>query len=222
MKKTLFLTATLLLLIFIGAAQNKKLPLNENKYRINLPDYWEKGNKIWEILTDKLPLVCEELKDKDLCGDNCNPKYIIEFYMTDPELIGYNRYKKQQSNSTNTRVLLTKFPNLSLVPNSNTPPRDPYLYDQNPKTEHPEEWQMFGEYVFQCFLLLRDDSKKLLTRIILVDTNEVWISEYKHKASESQFSSDNPDVFFEKNKDKFVPSKLDLFAIVDQKIHDLK
>ena len=32
---------------------------DSGKYRINLPDYWKHGNKIWRILTDKLPLVCE-------------------------------------------------------------------------------------------------------------------------------------------------------------------
>ncbi len=62
--------------------------IDTNKYSIHLPDYWKPGNKVWQILNDKLPLVCDELKDKELCGDNCNPKYSIEFEMSEPVILG--------------------------------------------------------------------------------------------------------------------------------------
>src|SRR5689334_13486005 len=96
MKPTLLLATSLLALMLSATAQDKKLPLSKNKYRINLPDYWGYGNKVWQILTEKLPLVSEELKGKDICGDNCRPKYTVDFYITEPEVIGYTRDKKPQ------------------------------------------------------------------------------------------------------------------------------
>ncbi len=221
MKRFFLPTATLLLLSFSAIAQKKSLPLNENKYRIDLPDYWGHGNKAWKILTEKLPLVSEELKDKDVCGDNCNPKYIVEFYITGPELTGYLRYKKQSTVSTNTRTLVNSIPGTSLVTTPTTTGRHPVNHYSRAGSFPPNEpVQMSGEYVFQCFLLLKDDSGHILTKFILVDTNEVWYSEFKIRQG-SYYPSQNPDVFFEKNKDSFTPDRLELLAIVDKKIQSL-
>jgi hypothetical protein len=60
---------------------------DSNKYRIDLPSYWKPGNKVWKILIDKLPLVCAEIKDKEICGDDCNPAYSFEFEMSDPVIL---------------------------------------------------------------------------------------------------------------------------------------
>ena len=66
--------------------------IDTNKYRIDLPSYWKTGSKALRILSDKLPLVSPELKDKDLCGDDCNPKYRIELYLSDPEIVDFNSF----------------------------------------------------------------------------------------------------------------------------------
>ncbi|NOT51186.1 MAG: hypothetical protein HOP10_07905 [Chitinophagaceae bacterium] len=210
-------SAALLLLLSIAAiAQNKTLPLSENKYRINLPDYWGHGNKVWNILTEKLPLVSEELKDKEVCGDDCHPKYSIDFYITEPELTGYTRYKKPKAVSTSTRALVNKIPGTVLVPGSYSPQLPAGYYNQAANNQ-PEQWQMTAEYVFQCFLLLKDDTGRIITKFILVDTNEVWSSAFK--GSNTEYSSpQNPDVFFETYKEKFTPDKFELLAIVDKKI----
>ena len=63
--------------------------VDTNKYRIDLPDYWKPGSRVWQILSDKLPIVCDEIRNKDLCGDDCNPKYRIELFLSDPEIIDF-------------------------------------------------------------------------------------------------------------------------------------
>jgi hypothetical protein len=222
MKKIYFILSSIVLLSFISAGQQtKSKKINENKFRINLPDYWGYGNKVWQILTEKLPLVCEELKDKDICGDNCNPKYTIDFYITEPELVGYTRYKKLQMPSTNTRNLAhNMMPGILLSNPAYRYNIQPEYYSSAAHNWPDEKWEITGEYVFQCFLLLKDDTGGIITKLILVDTNEVWSSTYKGERP-SNFSSQNPDVFFEENKDNFMPVKFELLAIVDKKILSL-
>jgi len=108
-----------------------------NKYSIHLPDYWRPGNKIWEILTNKLPLVCEELKDKELCSDDCHPVYTIEFEMSEPIINDYHPIHVSSGSTSQT-------------------------------------WDFVISYSFECSLLLLNEKKQLLTKFILVDTNEVW------------------------------------------------
>lgn len=223
MTKTLTTAALLLLLSIAAISQNNSQPVAEKKYRINLPDYWGHGNKVWQILTEKLPLVCEELKDREICGDDCRPKYTIDFYITEPELVGYTRYKRSQPPSTNTRILANNpMPGLSLVKGNyvTTTPPEYYNYATASKLSQTDKWEMSGEYVFQCFLLLKDDTGHVITKFILVDTNETWISKYKGERP-SNFSAENPDVFFEKNKENFTPDKFELLGIVDKKILSL-
>ncbi|MEO6611485.1 MAG: hypothetical protein ABIT05_05110 [Chitinophagaceae bacterium] len=198
-------------------------PPDTTKYRINLPSYWKPGNKIWEILTDKLPLVCEELKDKELCGDNCNPGYSIEFEMSAPFINSYTPIHVS-SDYTNT---LSKRPT--------------------------EVWDIVTSYSFECYLLLMDDKNKILTKFILVDSDETWIVTsrqtlrsyspppmqmaairrnwsnrsgslvdnssqvqglYPYTAQEGQ----TPYAFINENKDKLSPTNNDLFLVVDRKI----
>jgi hypothetical protein len=91
-------------------------------------------------LNDKLPLVCEELKDKQLCGDDCNPKYIVAFEMTRPVI------------------------------------NDSYFAKVKTPGER-ESWKSLPgrNYNFQASLLLQDNNGIVLTRFIIVDTNEVWM-----------------------------------------------
>src|SRR6185436_3318183 len=98
----------------------------------------------WKILTDKLPLVCNEIRDKELCGDHCNPFYTVEFEMSGPVIFDY-------------------------LPNhiSST-------YTNNQFVKPSETWEIQTLYGFECSLLLRNEKGVLITRFILVDTNEVW------------------------------------------------
>lgn len=118
--------------------------IDTGKYRINLPAHFKPGNKAWRILDEKLPLVCEELKNKELCGDNCNPAYTIDFIMSDPVVLDYYA---QRISGTNYDIITL--------------------------------------YTFESSLLLKNSAGKIVTRIILVDTNDVF--KITNKASIAEF-----------------------------------
>jgi hypothetical protein len=208
----------------LSAAIGQRLPVPDtNKYRIDLPSYWKPGNKVWKILTDKLPLVCPEIKDKEICGDDCNPGYTLQFEMSDPVIFEY-------------------FPNHINSIYTNTQFRKP-----------SETWDIQTQYGFECSLLLRNDKGVLITRFILVDTNEVW--NVSHRVTLASYSpppiqasllrrtrvnrygvvdpnppsqayipetgqeGETPYSYINRNREKLTPTYRDLFAIVDMKIN---
>lgn len=208
----------------LPASQGQRLSsVDTGKFRINLPNYWKSGNKIWEILSDKLPLVCGVLKDKELCGDDCNPRYSIEFEMTPPVIFSYSS-NHVSSDYTNT-------------------------HSRKPS----EVWDFKAHYSFECYLLLLDDKNNLLTKFVLVDNSEEWIVTFRetlrsyappppqvqvfrrNSASRSGSVIDNnqafqavlptvgqegqtPYSYINSNKDKLSPTNNDMFLIVDRKI----
>ena len=196
----------------VSSAQ-KLSNVDTGKYSIRLPDYWKRGDKIWQILNDKLPLVCEELKDKELCGDNCNPKYSIEFEMSEPVVFDY--YPSHISSDKTT-----------------------------------ETWEIATLYGFTSSLLLLNEKNELLTKFVLVDTNEVWkvkhraklasftppppvkiymlnppyqaqgnaMNEYNQMRSQSVSAGQTPYSYINKNKGSLSPTQRDMLSIIDEKI----
>jgi hypothetical protein len=216
MKPSIIILICVSVITHAATAQNKLPGVEENKYRINLPDYWAKGNKVWKELIDKLPVVCEELRDKELCGDDCNPKYSVEFYLTEPTILGYYPKKNIPPPYTNTRHLANVQQFVSQSPTAIQNPETVY-YQTN---DH--SWQITTGYSFQCFLLLMDTGKNILTKLIIVDTNEVWkVMNNINLASVPAFSEQNPDAYIEKNKNKLNPDIYNLLAIVDKKFLSL-
>jgi hypothetical protein len=218
MKSALILLLSVSFLSHTLTAQNKLPGVEENKYRINLPDYWGKGNKVWDKLIDKLPVVCEELKDKEICGDDCNPEYTIEFYITEPVIFGYYSKKNFSPPYTNTRHLVSDWKNVNQSPTAVQNPEAVYYATNN------HSWQLTTEYGFQCFLLLTDTGRNIITKLILVDTNEVWQvmnNIILASASDLPFREQNPDSYIENNKKKLNPNIYHLLAIVDKKLLSL-
>lgn len=214
MKNVYGIIAGLLFFAAISPGQvTNSAKFNEHKYRIDLPDYWGKGNKAWKILTEKLPIVCEELKDKDLCGDDCKPKYIVRLYVTEPEITGYSLYKVKKNPSAETRHLVNSLPYTSLVPGSVQPANMNYPKNNGPDME---AFTMASDYQFSCYLLLMDEKESIITKMILVDTNETWHSDYGGK--DRNLSIQNSDAFFERNKGEMIPGRTELYAIIDKKI----
>ena len=201
-----------------ASSQESILKINQDKYRINLPDYWGKGNKVWQILNDKLPLVCEELAGKDLCGDDCNPKYTVDFFMTVPVITDYSISKINPApgvSNSNTRIAYTT-PD-RYISRSNPNPVNTISSNQNNNSNNT--WNVITEYNFQCYLLLKDENDKILTRIILVDSNEVWQSPHTiNLSSKSTFSNTIPRTYIENNEDKLMPGIYELLAIADKKM----
>ncbi|HEV7782442.1 MAG TPA: hypothetical protein VGO58_14305 [Chitinophagaceae bacterium] len=213
MKKTVCLLGLVFFLSAFSGAQNLAT-VDTGKYRINLPDYWKPGNKIWEILTDKLPMVCEELVNKELCGDRCNPRYSIEFEMSEPEILDY--YSNHISSGRNTQA-----------------------------------WEFVTLYRYSSALLLLNEKDELLTKLILVDKNEIWrvtnkaeLPSYMPAAPQRIYpvssptmnpqnqlnegirqsqlqtgtTGQSPFAYINKNKDKLSPTRRDMLGIIDEKI----
>ena len=207
MKNFISCYIALFFISIISSGQNISV-IDTSKYKINLPDYWKPGNKIWQILNDKLPLVCEELKGKELCGDNCNPKYSIEFIISEPFI--YDYYSNHISSGKDS-----------------------------------ETWEFVTMYSFTSSFLLVNEKKELLTRFILVDTNEVW--RVTHKAQLASYTApppqkiymlnnpglipgdpqlwnstgtagQSPYAYINKNKDNLSPTRRDMLSIIDGKI----
>lgn len=225
MKKLLY-CGLLIASALLGKAQHLS-NTDTGKYRINLPAYWGKGNKVWQILTDKLPLVCEELKDKELCGDDCHPKYSIEFQLSEPVVQDYYPIHVISDNTVSANKQAT------------------------------ETWDIETRYSFECSLLLFDDKDKLLTRLILVDTNEVF--RVIHRVNLLSFTAapptryavrrptrtetvfvnldtynspnittptsgqtgQTPNSYINENPEKLAPGRKDLLAVVDAKLRAL-
>ena len=197
-----------LFFISIAVSGQSLSAVDSIKYSIHLPDYWKPGNKIWRILNDKLPQVCEELKGKQLCGDNCNPVYRIEFEMSEPIINDY--YSSPISLGTISQT-----------------------------------WEFVTMYRFSSSFLLMNEKNELLTRFILVDTNEFWRVTHKAVLASSIpsppqkiYMLNNPGLtpadaqlqyrtgtagqspydYINKNKDKLSPTPRDMLGIIDEKI----
>lgn len=209
-----------MLFLFLPGWSQKQLPADTGKYRINLPGYWKAGNKVWEILTEKLPLVCGEIKDKDLCGDHCRPGYTFEFQLSGPSVIDYRAVTVYATPAEKTYDIITS-------------------------------------YSFTSSLLLFDSRGKLLSRFILVDTDETWTvsrrvslatqtpgpamalpmysnpvlqaTAYQLLQQRENFSLpglnpapvQTPQSYIRENMHRLAPQEKDLLAIVDRKFRRL-
>ncbi len=214
---------TLTAVLFSASLTYGQRTLNEtddNKYSINLPSYWKKNSKAVRILGDKLPEICEELKDKELCGDDCNPGYTIEFYLTVPEALGQYISKSASDadrgiNPVTGKVYITS---AQLISPANAIPARVQPANYN----GINGWEITTDYSFQCFLLLRDKEEKIISRLVLVDTNEVWSTKHTVTRENGAFSEQNPLIYIDKNKEKMMPTFYQLLAIADNKILNLK
>ena len=204
-----YFTRVLLLFCLITSALFSSAQSDTGKYRINLPRYWKPGNKAWRILDEKLPQVCDELKNKILCGDDCKPMYNVDFEMSAPEVFDYYSEKRGGNKQ-----------------------------------------EIFSLYRFQCNLYVRNRKDEIVTRIILVDTNEVYkishfinfnefyipptpqrlyinkkvggvVSLYNLNETRQNQNIETPYSYINKNKRQLQPQEKDLYSIIDQKIKAL-
>jgi len=215
MKQTFLLLILANLITLPSISQRNLTQIDNDKYRINLPDYWGKGNKVWHNLIEKIPALCEELKGKDLCGDKCNPAYTIDFYITEPIIFDYTAVKKFPALSTNTQLNAKQ----EAIRIKN--PLDYHRYNVNTisNTDYQNNWNITTNYGFQCFLLLKDNSGKLLTKIVLVDTNQVWSKQHiVNLSSNGNFSALTPQTYIENNESKLSPTPKELMEIAEQKL----
>ena len=196
-------------------AQRKASKPDDTKYRINLPDYWGKHHKVRTTLIDKLPEICEELKEKDVCGDNCNPAWSVDFYITDAVIFDYTVMEKfTPVISTNTQWNARQELNRIQYPIA-----FPLYNNQFISNTNQRSWKITTNYGFRCFLLLRDDTGKIITKLVLTDINEVWSKE--HNIIMHNVTTTTPQSYIENSYNKLAPFPKDLMEIAEQKILEL-
>jgi hypothetical protein len=210
MKRLYFLILFVTVISAGLSAQRKTTKPDETKYRINLPDYWGKGHKVWATLIDKLPGIVEELKDKDVCGDNCNPAWSVDFYITEAVIFDYTINKRLSVNSTNTQLNLLQ---------ERTRMQYPFDYQRlyNFSENNRTTWNITTNYGFNCYLLLRDYSGKIISKLILTETNEVW----RKTNTLTIPSGTNPQSVIGKNANYGAPHPKELMEIAEEKIVNL-
>lgn len=200
--------------------------IDENKFRINLPDYWGRNSKVVRILMDKLPVFAEEIKDKEVCGDDCNPAYNIDFYLSYPEIVDQGLASKPAIQPANTRP---QFNTVQLIRNNldNRTNPDPQLVAINTPTAQPtpHNWEVITYYRFECFLLLKDRNENVITRFVLVDADATWAYTHKVDKRNNLLNSEimrNPLTFLDDKKEEFLPDIYEQLKIVDSQILSLQ
>ena len=107
MRKSLFIVV---LLAVCGNLCGQSLSATDTgKYRLLLPAYWKPGSKVWRILDEKLPHWCPELQGKELCGDDCNPAYRVEFFMTGPAIQNFTASHIATTTTSQTWNIVTNY-----------------------------------------------------------------------------------------------------------------
>lgn len=202
---------TLLVLISTAAAGQKLSDVDTAKYTINLPGYWRPGNKIWQILSDKLPTVCEELKDKELCGDHCNPKYSIEFIMSEPVILDYysNHISSGTTSQTYEFVTLYSFSSSLLLMNEKNEVLTRFiLADTNEvwRVTHKTQLASYTSRPAQRIYMLQGSSQQDAT------DNNRWGNRGSGTGGQSPFA------YINNNKDKLSPTLADMLKVIDEKI----
>lgn len=188
--------------------------IDTNKYSIRLPSHWKPGNKIWKILSDKLPLICEEIKDKELCGDRCNPKYTIVLEIYEPLATDHDFYCTNTTSTGPVRnwVFLTyyNFHSSFLLLN--------------------EKGQVLTRFVLvdttETWMVRKHESFNLQPEVIyrparVNNSNYFLLRAQNPVAPQPQIryrDTVDPMTYIQQNRQALLPSDLELFAIIDRKI----
>jgi hypothetical protein len=200
MRKLFFFMA--LFYCFTTGAQPKGSVVDTSKFSIHLPDYWKPGNKVWRILNDKLPTVSEELKNKDLCGDNCKPKYSIEFEMSEPIIVDYFTNQISTGNNIGTWEFVTIYAfSCSLL-----------MFDEQDKlvtrfiiVDKNETWSKLS---------------KATLRSYTPGTPQRIYAQNNRPVAESRMAvqGESPYSYIRSNREKLSPTQRDMLNVIDSKI----
>ena len=201
----------LLLGSLLSSAQTSSFPKGDtNKYRINLPSYWKPGNKVWRILDDKLPTVCTELTNKDLCGDDCMAMYTVDFSMSEPMVIDH--YSQRISGNVHEIVTVYTFECSLLLRD-----RAGKLHTRIILADTNEVFNLKNRVTLKDYLPAAPD-KLYLRKIssseaVLVIGN--GLPGYSNPGTPGTTSYD----YINANKEKLRPQERDLYREIDKKFH---
>ena len=200
------------LLSFLSHSQHFTKATDTTKFRIFLPSYWKPGHKAWRILNEKLPLVCEELKDKDLCGDDCNPLYNVILEISEPEVIDY--YSNRLYSNNHEFVTLFTFQAAFLLrDNSGNILTRMILADTN-EVFRTTRREKLNEYIYSPPPLLSQrrypggmSESDILRRVNNPVTNQ-----------RPTTYEPTPHSYIRNNKRKLQPTEIDLLEVINKKI----
>ena len=184
--------------------------VSEQKFRINLPGYWKAGNKAWQILPDHLVEICPELEGKELCGDDCNPKYTVEFYMSEPTVANYRANIISTGAYWKSYNFVTTYSfECALL-----------LFDDKDKLITKIIVVDAGEY----FTVTH--RAELATQPIGYNLRQAtagYASRFgtANNYREPYFAEQSPFTYINENTDKLYPTQLNMLHVVDQKFRDL-
>jgi len=159
-------------------------------------------------------MICEEIKDKELCGDDCNPRYTIELEVYEPLATNYDYYCTNLASNSPFRdwVFLTyyNFQSSFLLLNEKRE-----LITRFILVDTTETWMVRKKESFQ------------LQPEITYSASRVILSTYTLNRAQNPMSprllvryrdTINPAEYVDKNRQTLLPSDAELFAIIEKKI----
>lgn len=132
--------------------------------------------------------------------------------MTAPYVTDYSTQKTPAPVPTDTRNLIRP------ANYYQSPEYAKYLASNN-------TWNVTSYFNFQCYLLLMDDTNKILTKLILVDTDETFAIVNRvdmNRTAYNSFAEQNISSYIDNNKERLIPPAKTLYEIAEKKILALK
>ena len=208
-----------LLLLFVSfqfqSNAQKTRSIDTTKYRINLPEYWKPGNKVWRILNNNLPKVCLELANKDLCGDNCQAGYTVDFEVTEPIILDY--YSNKISGNRHEIITLYTFQSNLFVRN-----KDGVITSHIILADTNEVFRLKNTAYINDVISPPTPPKFRLTKNQAGQPEMIMLDQRDPSLGSRLTGGESPYNYINKNKDKLGPTLTDLYRVIDQKIRSLE
>jgi hypothetical protein len=220
----IYLCVFLLLGTGLTISAQKSLPVDSNRYSIELPAYWKTGNKVWRILNDKLPLICPEVKNKDLCGEQCNPALKFTLHTSPVSVIDYNYHPSSVVSTSNTQgdnyefVTHYKFKSWLELRNAKGE-----LLVQLILVDENEDWTCSHMAIMPSSIQQASSMPKLVrqrsgnTTVLVFDDRALNSGTIATPVSDQT----NPDSYIQKHRKDLMPTERAIFDIIDGKFRAL-
>lgn len=218
----------LLLIILIvpaSLAAQRLSSLDTGKYSLLLPSYWKPGNKAWRILDDLLITKIPELQNKELCGDDCNPAYRVEFYMSNPLIDHYSASHVNSTRFSQTWNITTHYSFEAAL----------LLFDHRNKLltrilliDPEEDWRKLNRVEWNAPRPAFPQTERNLQAVMVPPPGSPAGQEYLMLQQQQQMGTVaappliSPRDYIYRNTAALFPTQQDLFAHVDDRIRSLR
>lgn len=199
--------------------------VDTGKYSLLLPPYWKPGNKAWRILDDLLITKIPELFNKELCGDDCNPAYRVEFYMSNPRIDHYSATHVNSTRYTQTWNITTHYSFEAAL----------LLFDHTNKLltrilliDPEEDWRKLNRVEWNSPRPVYPLSERNLQAVMVPPPGSPAGQEYLMLQQQQQMGTVaappqlSPRDYIYRNTEALFPTQQDLFAHTDDRIRSLR